>query len=350
MIKIKGSIPAKTLAIIKSKGMKGTPGVGCSDIPMDTENFYGNRTPKAKVLSDYLKNGFDWGLYGAPLVAKLPDGTLKIYDGGHRVAMLQIEDPTRKTFPGVIIDVEDTKQIARMFHRVNGSAASFVNPETRFINEVLGEEEGIEKYISVLEKSKVTVYEAEDNFVPKTVHPKWKINVKPMQDMVNDCPFATVWSLNLYTTAWGQFDKYSTELGTAITGQIVKGLFTIKKCNVDNFFNIPTNEKRFMDWFVRNVGDNPSKSDWLFNVEYKHDRMESRHYGTALGIWTKFCSYARNQPWRAEAPSVKGSLIERLYKDYDDKRSAKTNNQKTSTITASSFTGNTYDELVEELA
>ena len=224
MIKLKNSIPAKTLAIYQQKAPMGTPGHGTANIPIDTENFDGNRTPKGKVLAKYLEgnDGFHWGLFGSPLVARLPDGKLKIYDGGHRVAMLQQLYPHIKTFPGTIIDVKDEAEISRLFHRVNGSAASFVNAETRFINQVLGQENNIDKYVDVLTATNITVWESDENYVPEHIkNPQWRINVGPLEDIVNDDRNLAIWALNLYTSSWGQF---STSGCTAITGQIVKAL------------------------------------------------------------------------------------------------------------------------------
>ena len=342
MIKLKNSIPAKTLAIYQQKAPMGNPGIGTASIPIDTENFDGNRTPKGSILGKYLEkiDGFHWGLFGSPLVARLPDGTLKIYDGGHRVAMLQQLYPHMKTFPGTIIDVKDEAEISRLFYRVNGGAASFVNAETRFINQVLGQENNIDKYVDVLTATNVAVWEAEDNYVPAHINnPQWRINVGPMEDMVDDDRNLTIWALNLYTTAWGQFSNTGC---VAVTGQIVKAIHLIGKTYEND---VKWKVEDFEKWFINSIALSPDKTSWMFN-ENKHDRMEKRHYGTALGIVTKYLGWRRANGKVAATPKK----MEELYHEYDKKKSAKINGQKTSTITASSFTGNTYDELVEELA
>jgi hypothetical protein len=329
MIAIKGSIPAKTLKTYQAKKPIGSPGQGTTNIPINTPNFNGNRTPKGSILAKYLQgnDGFHWGLFGSPLVARLPDGTLEIYDGGHRVSMLQQLYPDVKTFPGTIIDVEDKAEISRLFYRVNGGAASFVNPETRFINQVLGEEVGVDKYIDVLEKANVTIYESEENYVPQTVKPKWKMNIKPLEDIVDLDKNLAVWALNLYTTAWGQVVS-ETSNGIAITGQIVKGLHQLGITYKD-YFNTKQGLERFENWFITMVGLSPSKSDWLFSTEFKHERMELRHLGTALGIMTKYAAYARVR-YNSSAPSA--DAIKSLYKSHDAKR-AKKNGQQTVEVT-----------------
>lgn len=323
MINIKGSIPEKTLSYYRSLGTQGTPGTGLSDIPIATPNFKGNRKPKANVLSKYLKamNGFHWGLFGAPLVARLPNGEMEIYDGGHRVAMLQMVDPDRQTFPGYVVPVADRAEISRLFHRINGSAASFVSAETRFINEVLGEETGTDPYLDVLNRAEIVVYESEDNFVPANVNPMWRLNVTPLKDITDLDPDYAVWAINLYKKAWGQHTNGS-EIGISITGQIVKALHLLRN-TYENDFAKSKVLSAFEKWFVDSVLVLPAKEAWIFNTEYKHDRMELRHYGTALGIMQRFCAWYRSQRGSKDCPiadTPKVSIIENLYRNYDMKK------------------------------
>ena len=237
-------------------------------------------------------------------------------------------------------NVKDEAEISRLFYRVNGGAASFVNAETRFINQVLGQENNIDKYVDVLTATNVAVWEAEDNYVPDHINnPQWRINVGPLEDMVDDDRTLTIWALNLYTTAWGQFSNTGC---VAVTGQIVKAIHLIGKTYEND---IKWKVEDFEKWFINSIALSPDKTSWMFN-ENKHDRMEKRHYGTALGIVTKYLGWRRANGKVAATPKK----MEELYHEYDKKKSAKINGQKTSTITASSFTGNTYDELVEELA
>jgi len=325
MITIKGSIPAKTLKTYQAKSPFGNPGQGTTNIPIDTPNFNGNRTPNGKILAKYLEgnDGFHWGLFGSPLVARLPDDTLEIYDGGHRVSMLQQLYPHMKTFPGTIVDVDSKEEISRLFYRVNGGAASFVNPETRFINQVLGQEKNIGEYVDVLRKTEVTVYDSDTNYVPKEVtNPRWKTNVKPLEDMVKENKELAIWAYNLYTKAWDQHHR-SSETGIPITGQIVKALHTIASIYA-NYFDNPRDALRFEDWFISMVSLSPAKSDWLFANDYKHERMELRHLGTALGIWKKYCNYARGK-FGGSAPAL--APIEDAYNAHDKKRAAKKDTQ-----------------------
>jgi|TARA_B110000259_G_C13990031_1_gene392078 hypothetical protein len=324
-IEMQGTLPKKVIEIYGSKAPQGEQGIGTIDIDINTPNWEGNRRPSASKIEKYLKkyNGFAWALFGSPLVAQLPNGDRWIYDGGHRVSMLQALYPDRTTFPGTVIKVKDTKEVARLFHRVNGTAASFVNNEVRFINEVLGEEDGIEQYIKVLEKTKVAVLESPSNYVPKTIKdPKWKINAKPMQDMVDTDHDSSIWALDLYTQAFGVSEARKGNSAVSVTGQIVKAIQLLNLVYKDWFSN-EANLDLFEDWFNNSVIYDNQKTSWLFSTEYKHERMEKRHYGTALGIFTKFASYCRaTKGMGKNAPKIE--IIKKLYTEHDEKRTLST--------------------------
>ena len=320
MIHLKGKIPTRVLETYRAVGPIGTPGEGTAKIPMSTPNFDGNRTPKANVLTERLQKngGFHWGLYGSPLVARLPDGTMATYDGGHRIGMLQQLFPEMEHFPGTIIDVKDDAEISRLFHRVNGSAASFVNAEQRFINEVKGEEDGISQYINVLSKSNVVIMDSTTNFVPTNATSlKWKAKIRPIEEMTDRNKEDAVWALSLFVAAW---DKYSrpSSTGNEVTGQIAKALHFIKEVYASHFED-ETMLAHFEDWFVSAVSFDPSIGSWLFR-ENKHDRMEKRHYGTAYGIMQKYCSYARNTIIN-RAPKIEP--IKSAYFAYDERQKSK---------------------------
>lgn len=323
-IQTQGTLPKKVIELYGSKAPQGEKGIGTTNIDINTPNWEGNRRPSASKIEKYLKkyDGFAWALFGSPLVAELPNGERYIYDGGHRVAMFQTLYPNEKTFPGTVLKVKDKAEIARLFHRINGTAASFVNNEVRFINEVLGEEKGIEMYTDVLEKANVAVLDSPSNYVPLTLKdPKWKINARPMQDMVELDPDTTVYAMKLYCQAFGVSEARKGNSAVSITGQIVKALQLLKLVYAD-WLNVKQNLDTFEDWFNGAVSFDNQKSTWLFSTTYKHERMELRHYGTAYGIWKKFASYCRStMGMGSNAPKI--DTIKDLYNEHDDKRQAK---------------------------
>ena len=319
--KLKGTIPAKILNRYQNKSPQGERGIGTENCSIDTPNFEGNRMVSASKIAKYIDSigGFHWGLFGAPLVAELPNGVRRVYDGGHRIEMLKAFYPNIKTFPAVVIKVKDEKEVSRLFHRINGSAASFVSGEVRFINQVLGEETGIEKELRVLELADVVVMDGEDNYVPQHNSNQYKINVTPISDMINEVgEDKTVYALRLYKDTFGQ-NTPITATGVNITGQIVKALATLSKVYKD-WFKVESQREIFEQWLKQAYAYNPSRDNWIFN-HLKHDRMEKRHYGTAYGIWQQFNQYCLAKHKKIQ-PGIKP--IEQLYTAYDKAKQSRT--------------------------
>lgn len=317
-IKLQNAIPKKVLE--KYRGAPyvdgSQPGKNGTYVPITTPNFPDNRDPKGTDLADYIKksDGFHWGLYGSPLVAELPSGERVIYDGGHRVAMLQSFYPEITEFPCTVIQVSSMEEVNRLFYKINGFSSKNVTSELRFINQIKGQENmpHHDKMITVLEKTGLVVAENEDNFVPvKNKNFRFKMNVGPLQKMVYDARNVdnAIWALNLYKKAW---DYDTTKV---VTGQIAEGLWQLK-CTYSDYKHWDL----FENWLVGAVSFNSSKRDWLFTERYPHDRMEKRFLGTALGIMEMFIA---NTNKKSPGKTPKLALIESLYKEHVEKRSKK---------------------------
>lgn len=311
MIKIQGNIPDSIIQRYENKP-HGTRPTKLDEVPIDTKNCDNNRTPKATQLSERLESndGFQWQLYGAPLVARLPDGSYKIIDGGNRVATLQRILTNETTFPALIIDVESESEIARLFHRINGTASATVSVDVRFISKVLGEEEGLDSYKRVMTATNIVVAEnsKSDNYVLKdiTVDPKWRINSKGLEYMTDKHEQYAIDALNLYTTSFGT----GKEKLSPVVVQITKALQQIF-ISYEEFFTKEKNAKKeFNDWFNSAVSFKVQPKHWLYNEKYNHDRMEQRHLGTMLGIVTDWRQYmaANNRP--APLTSIAKNLYE----------------------------------------
>ena len=326
-IKIKGSIPEKTLLKFQDKMPIGTMGTG-ELVPIDTPNFDGNRTPKASALSKYLQrsDGFVWALFGAPLVAEYPNafGIMErvVIDGGHRVSMLQRVYPNISEYPATIVQVESKEKAHQYFHRINGTSSSKVSAECRFVNEVLGKE--INKLnddiVHILGMTDVVIWDSEDNFVPKTNTPTWKITYKAMEEMVKLDKGNTLNALTTYTDAFRGLNNFSNNNVNVITAQIVKGLHTVFHVYSNHFSKL--NMFHFCHWFNSNVALMPAKEEWQFN-ELKHDRLEQRHLGTAYGIMKRYATYCRNSSLKGGVTVPKLELIEDVYYAHDRKRQTK---------------------------
>ena len=282
-IKTKGSIPERILNKYQGK-QKNLPGT-TSIVPIDISNLSTNRKPSSSKLVKYIdrNGGFDWALFGMPVVARYPNNDMEIIDGGHRVCLLQTILPEVTTFTACVVDVPNKAIAKQLFHKFNGTSSSSVSNECRFVNEVLGNEYVPlnTKVVKVLNATGVTVYEHEDCYVPIGIEdPIWKINLKAIEWMVKkDIPTA-VQSLNLYTQTFTPRGKPS-----AITNQFAKALQQLL-ITYKEYFSNEANMDKF-EQFLHTKSLTDDAKDLLFK-EYSHDRMEQRHLGTAYGLMKSF--------------------------------------------------------------
>ena len=132
-IKIYGNIPKKSVATINSTTYR-------ADVPVTIKSYL-NRKTKASTLKLYLKarNGkFDRGLWQPPLVAELPNGERKLFDGDHRRALWHMAYPTKPAMPAQIVPVRDEAAISRLFVAINKTARKSLSANEVFVHEVLG--------------------------------------------------------------------------------------------------------------------------------------------------------------------------------------------------------------------
>tara|TARA_R100000278_G_scaffold115712_1_gene94773 strand:- start:1407 stop:2330 length:924 start_codon:yes stop_codon:yes gene_type:complete len=100
---------------------------------------YLNRKTTSGTLKEYLSargNKFDRGLWQPPLVAELPDGSMKLFDGDHRRALWKAAYPEKKTLPAQIIKVNDKKEISDLFVVINKTGRKTLKPNEVFVHEV----------------------------------------------------------------------------------------------------------------------------------------------------------------------------------------------------------------------
>lgn len=303
MPRLKGEIPKQIKEDLKSGKLNpniGTYPATCDKVSIDTPAAAGFRDVKAKRIADNLRDvgGFDWRLFGLPLVARsLATGKLYVYDGNHRVETLKVAQPGLKVFPCAIIDFEDEVEINNAFWRINGGNSSEVTAEERWVNQFLGRMiPALYLANNVLIKSNVVIWGGKNCYGPTSIkNPKWFTRLGPVRDVLSRKAYWGFYDKDSIANAiWG-FKTYqrmfSTRAGvsepTNIIGQLYKALVAIKSMpEYQEFFK--DNLDVFEEWLTaRAMTDTSPKDDWLFQ-DNKHDRMECRHLGTALGIVKKF--------------------------------------------------------------
>ena len=121
---------------------------------------YLNRKTKASTLRSYLdaRGGkFDRGLWQPPLVAELPNGDRKLFDGDHRRALWRLAYPEEDEMPAQIVPVEDESEISRLFVAINKTARKSLHANEIFVHKYLGGDEEAEKTADHLGKCKLKV-------------------------------------------------------------------------------------------------------------------------------------------------------------------------------------------------
>ena len=324
MIKVKGKIPARLTADYLGK-VYGTQPTQLDQVPLSkTTNYTNNRTPLATDLTKRFdaRQGFDWYLYGAPLVAKRPDGSFQIYDGGHRIAMFEIAFPDATHFPALVSEVKEDKVVPQLFHKINGTASKQVSPNVRFISQILGEEHGLQHYKDVILATKVVVSEDANktNYVlSDIIDPDWRIDSNALIFLTNKDKQTAIDCLKLYTQSFSK--NAGKDKLAPVTSQIVKALQCILLTYQSHFIFKHQTRLHFFKWFKDATQLNTQVKSWLFNEKYQHDRMEQRHLGTALGIIQMYASYCRSN--NVPAPEVK--VMENLFKAREQAIKAKLN-------------------------
>ena len=98
-----------------------------------------NRPTKAKTLEKNLKQGggFNWNLWSAPKVAKLPNGEMILYDGDHSRALYKMAFPNATHMPVALRSVDTIQEVHQLFHLENGGCRKNVSAEERFVHQYL---------------------------------------------------------------------------------------------------------------------------------------------------------------------------------------------------------------------
>ena len=90
-------------------------------LQIDTENYQRDETCKSKTRE--LASNFKWAAFGALYVAQRDDGSLQVFEGGHRLrAALQRPDITE--VPCLVYEMSSISQEADSFKKVNENRSS----------------------------------------------------------------------------------------------------------------------------------------------------------------------------------------------------------------------------------
>jgi hypothetical protein len=97
-----------------------------------------NRKTNASTIKKYLnaRGGFDRRIWQPPLVAQLPNGEMKLFDGDHRRALWKYAYPQSTRMPAQIVQVKDDREISQLFVTINKTGRTALKANEVFVHEV----------------------------------------------------------------------------------------------------------------------------------------------------------------------------------------------------------------------
>tara|TARA_R110002020_G_C16280895_1_gene771789 strand:+ start:1481 stop:2416 length:936 start_codon:yes stop_codon:yes gene_type:complete len=98
-----------------------------------------NRDTNGKLISKYLKNGWNWNLFGPIAVAMFPiDSGIepKLLDGDHRRHMFILTFPDAEEIPAMIYQVKDMEEYHELFTDINLYHRKNASPEEVYVHDV----------------------------------------------------------------------------------------------------------------------------------------------------------------------------------------------------------------------
>ena len=95
-----------------------------------------NRDTDSKRIKKYLKQGWNWALYSAIIVAEFPDGKKLLLDGDHRRHMYKLTFPGEKTIPAYIVQVNNMEEYHALFVKLNFECRANISREEVFVHQV----------------------------------------------------------------------------------------------------------------------------------------------------------------------------------------------------------------------
>lgn len=130
------------------------------DLLVDTPSLM-NRDTKLSSLKRNLKNrgGFDGDLWQPPRAGRVRStGETFVFDGDHSRHLFMHMYPEAQTMPMQVIDVDDKKDIHRLFYQTNKTCKTTISPEEVFVHQVHAEDSGVSKYADACYDTGMYVY------------------------------------------------------------------------------------------------------------------------------------------------------------------------------------------------
>lgn len=317
---LKTALTSAGKASSKKAKVIGKPVDKIEVVNVDINQVGVQRFAKPGKVNSYVKKvgGFDWRLFGVITVVRYPNGSLELVDGGHRIKMLREYLPDVSVAPAIILDVENKQEAATLFHRFNGTASSPVNPEERFVAEVMGAMEESVDLANVLEELELKVIGNADtgSFVGDPNGRETKIS--KFKNIYKGNQYHTTKAVEIINSVWNK--------DQALSPTFLQGLVYLLNYVFSNVDNSAVYEE-FLDnisMYLENLESTQFKP--MRDLTYPELRKDN-HYGVSIawGLYNDYYAwisgYLKKQGRRsppevgtAEYPVLKTPL-ETLYKN-----------------------------------
>jgi len=292
-------IPQRFIDTYKGK-VKGRKPSDVKEVCVGDLTFEHNgRTPKASAVMDHIEKegGLNWYLLDVIKLASLNGRVNDIADGLHRAIKTCVVLGPDTMVPVTETEFDTSAEIYGCFWKSHSFQKNVSNEANHIAQIRSGQPEqqnfNIEKMLKKI--GNTVVYEDDDRFEPSQNKLEWSVMVGPlkqiMKDVKND-PASVITAIQLYQKAFahtylGQTKPYG------IVGQINQAfayLLTVNNEWFEGTYKNISNLDHFEEFLIGLAKMKPNKRDWFYK-HYMADRMEKKYQGTAMGIWTEFCSW-----------------------------------------------------------
>ena len=236
-----------------------------------------NRVTRDSVLLHLLQDGFDHTKLALVRVAKLPCGTMFLFDGDHTRHLQVIAVPGAKWMLADVVEVESEAEISDRFINLNSREGKTpLSREEIFVHEVLAKRPDAVKYAASITEVGAQVYcsPSENGFVGKQSGPKVKVGaLKKTIDLFEDLSHATE-AMRLLVEFGGELKKQSQ-----FPNELFEGLTML----LGTFPSLKGNEN-FEDWFDAQMAAMRPKVFGKHAKEAGGNQVNFHAFSVALGI------------------------------------------------------------------
>ncbi len=244
-----------------------------------------NRDTCDTVIKKLIKNGngFDFSMWNPPLVGRLPNGDMLLYDGDHSRALYRMFFPKAKRMPVRVKEFESKAEIHNEFVKVNSTCITPLTKEEIFVHEVHGKNPEAMDLCKKIEEIGCSVYCSHESggIVGKIDGPS--VGVVALKKVISFSEHDLNFAAQAVDTIMSAAATHKREIGFKFPNELLGGLTQI-------YVSVPglADSNVFRKWFSSRVGVASLKS---FASEAKNEGGNIHNhadYSAARGLLKMF--------------------------------------------------------------